>query len=86
MHSLQSQNATPIEVGATWISPQHSELIILLKELKLRVFEQFIEGVALFEPSSTAAPQEVRLQDHQQPSYRIQKRNPITCKKTCRIS
>ncbi|WP_299258111.1 FAD-dependent oxidoreductase [uncultured Aquimarina sp.] len=72
IHTLQSKNQTPIEMGATWLSTQHHELLMLLEELELPVFEQFMEGIALFEPLSTAPPQQIQLPTNQEPSYRIQ--------------
>ncbi|AXT52826.1 FAD-dependent oxidoreductase [Aquimarina sp. BL5] len=72
IHTLHSKNETPIEMGATWLSAQHRELFALLEELGLPVFEQFMEGIALFEPLSTAPPQQIQLPTNQQPSYRIQ--------------
>ncbi|WP_299442676.1 FAD-dependent oxidoreductase [uncultured Aquimarina sp.] len=72
IHTLQSENETPIEMGATWLSTEHHELLTLLEELELPVFEQFMEGIALFEPLSTAPPQQIQLPTNQQPSYRIQ--------------
>ncbi|MDH7444859.1 flavin monoamine oxidase family protein [Aquimarina sp. 2201CG14-23] len=72
IHTLQSKNNTPIEMGATWLSSQHQELGKLLEELDLPVFEQFMEGIALFESLSTAPPQEFKIPNNQEPSYRVQ--------------
>ncbi len=71
IHTVNSANETPIEMGATWLSTQHQELLLLLKELKTPVFEQFMDGIALFESLSTAPPQPIQLPKNQQPSYRI---------------
>ncbi|SEM01263.1 monoamine oxidase [Aquimarina amphilecti] len=72
IHTIRSAKETPIEMGATWLSLHHQELIKLLKELNLPVFEQFMQGIALFEPLSTAPPQQIQLPKNQQSSYRIQ--------------
>ncbi|WP_025667369.1 flavin monoamine oxidase family protein [Aquimarina megaterium] len=72
IHTVLIDDETPIEMGATWIGIQHQELLKVLGELKLLVFEQFIKGTALFEPLSTAPPQHIHLPPNQQPSYRIQ--------------
>ncbi|MBQ4803382.1 FAD-dependent oxidoreductase [Aquimarina sp. MMG015] len=72
IHTLKSAKETPIEMGATWLSLQHQELLRLLKELELPVFEQYMQGITLFEPLSTAPPQQIQLPTNQQPSYRIQ--------------
>ncbi|WP_298542912.1 NAD(P)/FAD-dependent oxidoreductase [uncultured Aquimarina sp.] len=72
IYTLRSKNETLIEMGATWLSTQHHKLFALLEELEIPVFEQFMEGIALFEPLSTAPPQQIQLPINQQPSYRIQ--------------
>ncbi|WP_109299541.1 FAD-dependent oxidoreductase [Aquimarina sp. AU474] len=71
IHTVYSEKETPIEMGATWLSTQHCELLALLEELKLPIFEQFMDGIALFESLSTAPPQQIELPRNQQPSYRI---------------
>ena len=65
------ENKTPIEMGATWISPQHIELLSLLQELGLDTFEQELGKNAIYEPISTSPHQLVALPAHQEPSYRI---------------
>ena len=72
IHTVLTDDETPIEMGATWIGIQHQELLKVLEELKLPVFEQFMKGTALFESLSTAPPQHIQLPPNQQPSYRIQ--------------
>lgn len=62
---------TPIEMGATWLSPQHTELQKLLEELGLEVFEQDLGKTAIYEPVSASPHQVVALPAHQEPSYRI---------------
>jgi len=62
---------TPIEMGATWLSPQHTELQKLLKELKLDIFEQELGKTAIYEPISNSPHQVVALPANQEPSYRI---------------
>lgn len=62
---------TRIEMGATWFSPQHTELQKLLKELDLEIFEQELGKTAIYEPISTSPHQVVALPAHQEPSYRI---------------
>lgn len=64
-------NNTPIEMGATWFSPQHTELQKLLKELNLEIFEQELGKTAIYDPISTSPHQVVSLPAHQEPSFRI---------------
>ncbi len=72
IHTLYSEQDTPIEMGATWLSHQHSELLHLLETLHLPIFEQFMEGSTFFQPLSTAPPQQIHVPVQEQPSYRIQ--------------
>ncbi len=62
---------TLIEMGATWFSPQHTELQKLLKAFDLELFEQELGKTAIYEPISTSPHQVVALPAHQEPSYRI---------------
>ena len=71
IHTIFTNDQTPIEMGATWFGEQHQELLMLLEELNLSVFKQFIEGITLFEPLSTVPAQQIQLPPNSQPSYRI---------------
>jgi monoamine oxidase len=72
IHTLSSEEETPIEMGATWLGSQHQALVHLLRELELPVFEQYMTGKALFEPLSTQPAQEIDIPHNESPSYRIQ--------------
>ncbi len=61
----------PIEMGATWLSKQHTALHALLKTLKLDVFEQELGEKAIYEPSSLTPHQLVTLPPNSDASYRI---------------
>jgi len=65
-----SANNTKIEMGATWLGPQHTHLVALLRELDIQVFEQYMEGITYFQPFGTSPPQAVELPP-QSPNYRI---------------
>ncbi len=65
------ENQTPVEMGATWISKQHTELLELLAQLGLGIFEQELGETAIYEPISTSPHQLVALPQNQEPSYRI---------------
>lgn len=67
----ESAKNTKVEMGATWLGSQHTQLNSLLQELNISIFEQFMEGTSYFEPFSTSPPQPVELPP-QSPSYRIQ--------------
>jgi monoamine oxidase len=65
------EKETSIEMGATWFSPQHTELQKLIQELGLEIFEQELGKMAIYEPISKSPHQVVTLPAHQEPSYRI---------------
>lgn len=65
------KNETPLELGATWLSLQHTELRQLLKQLNLETFEQELGKTAFFEPNASNPHQVVALPHNQEPSFRI---------------
>lgn len=70
IHTLLSQNTTPVEMGATWLWNTNTNLLALLKELKLSVFEQFMDGPAYVQYFSNSPAQPVDIPP-QEISYRI---------------
>ncbi len=62
---------TPMEMGATWFSVEHSNLLALLAELNIGHFEQHTEGVALFETMSFEPPQQYFVPANSQSAFRI---------------
>jgi monoamine oxidase len=62
---------TPLELGATWFSDMHQELLKLLTELELAKYPQFTKGDALFQTKSFEPPQLFSIPEAEQPSYRI---------------
>ena len=71
IYTKQNTNQAPIELGATWFVNEHTELLKLLKMLKLDVFEQFYGKTAIYEASKANPPQLVNLPQSSQASYRI---------------
>jgi monoamine oxidase len=71
IYTKQNTNQAPIELGATWLVNEHSELLKLLKTLNLEVFEQFYGTTAIYEPSKANPAQLVNLPQSNQASYRI---------------
>jgi len=61
---------TPIELGATWFGAKHTNLLSLLRELRIAYYEQHTKGDAYFEPFSLAPAQKITVPE-QLPSYRI---------------
>lgn len=71
IHTHKNENQAPIELGATWIHHNHSELLQLIKELNLDVFEQVLGERAIYHPMSTAPHQIVELPKNQETSFRV---------------
>ncbi|MGI9532530.1 flavin monoamine oxidase family protein [Lutimonas sp.] len=61
-----------VEMGATWMHTNHREVLSLLKNLGLNIFEQFMGESAFYEPMANNPHQQVPLPLHQEPSFRIQ--------------
>ena len=62
---------TPLELGATWFSDMHPNLIAFLEELGLKKYAQFSKGKSLFQTKSFEPPQEFFVPEAENPSYRI---------------
>jgi monoamine oxidase len=62
---------TPLELGATWFSDLHPQLLSLLNELDLQKFPQYSKGISLFQTKSFEPPQKFLVPESNSPSYRI---------------
>lgn len=62
---------TPLELGATWFSDMHPNLLCLVDELGLRKYPQFSEGTSLFQTKSFEPPQKFFVPETETPSYRL---------------
>jgi len=71
IHTIYQENSAPIELGATWLGQQHQDLLLLLKELDIPIFEQVLGTTAFYEYLSTSPPQLVQLPPNNAPSFRI---------------
>lgn len=69
--TITGQKGTTIEMGATWFSAVHKNLIKLLNELDLGYFNQHVEGISLFQTSSFVPPQQFTISPAEEPSFRI---------------
>ena len=72
IYTVSPNDGTPIEMGATWLGKQHTQLLQLLKDLEIEIFEQQLGTTAFYEPMSINPPQLVQLPPNSEPSYRIQ--------------
>ena len=61
-----------VELGATWLGKKHLNLLELLDELNIDIFEQFMGTHAVYDPISTSPPQLVKMPVNDDPTYRIQ--------------
>lgn len=62
---------TPLELGATWFSDIHTNLLSLLDELGLKKFPQYSGGISLFQTKSFEPAQGFYVPGSDAPSYRI---------------
>ena len=64
-------NDTKVELGATWLWRYNEALLKVCKELNISLFEQNMNGDALFEAESNNLPQRFKVPKNQEISYRI---------------
>ncbi len=71
IQTIRGKQNTHMEMGATWFSKEHVHLTKLLSELNIGYFEQFTEGIALFETMSFEPPQQYFVPANSHSAYRI---------------
>jgi monoamine oxidase len=69
--TIIGDSGVTMEMGATWFSHQHPNLIALLEELNLPYFKQHTSGISFFETMSFVPPQKFEIPDSDIPSFRI---------------
>lgn len=62
---------TPLELGATWFSGIHPNLLALIEELGLGKYSQFSKGISLFQTKLLEPPQKFFVPEAESPSYRL---------------
>ncbi|QCE42339.1 flavin monoamine oxidase family protein [Psychroserpens sp. NJDZ02] len=67
----RNTNEAPIDLGATWLIPQQTNVLNLLKTLNIDVFEQFYGATAIYQPDPNKQAQLVSLPTNDSVSYRI---------------
>lgn len=70
IHTVFGVNNTPFEMGATWFTHQHQDLITLLEELEIEYFEQYMDSTVHYQADATSPTQLVQI-PKQPASYRI---------------
>lgn len=71
IQTIQGKLGTPLELGATWFSDLHPNLLALLDELDIKKFAQYSGGISLFQTKSFEPAQEFYVPASESPSYRI---------------
>ena len=71
IQTIKGENETPLELGATWFSDMHPNLISLLDELKLNKYPQYSKGKSLFQTKLFEPVQEFYIPETETPSYRV---------------
>ena len=71
IHTVEGKLGTALELGATWFSDSHLELLLLLEELGLNKFPQCTKGASLFQTNLFEPPQSFSIPESEAPSYRI---------------
>ena len=71
IQTMHGQLGTPLELGATWFSDMHPNLLALIAELELLKYPQFSAGKSLFQTKSFEPPQEFFVPASENPSYRL---------------
>lgn len=70
--TLTGTSGVTLEMGATWFSHQHPNLIALLDELEIPFFKQYSNGISLFETMSFVPPQKFEIPQSDPSSFRIE--------------
>jgi monoamine oxidase len=71
IQTIKGSLDTPLELGATWFSDMHQNLINLIDTLGLKKYPQFSKGTSLFQTKSFEPPQKFFVPEAENPSYRI---------------
>lgn len=71
IQTIKGMMETPLELGATWFSDMHPNLLELINELGLQKYPQFSKGTSLFQTKSFEPPQKFFVPEAENPSYRL---------------
>lgn len=71
IQTVDGKLGTPLELGATWFSDYHHELLSLLNELGLNKYPQCTKGASLFQTTLSEPPQVFSIPESEAPSYRL---------------
>ena len=71
IQTIKGALETPLELGATWFSDIHTNLLSLMGELEIKKYPQFSKGISIFQTKSFEPPQKFFVPESEAPSYRI---------------
>ena len=71
IQTITGTSGATMEMGATWFSNPHQNLIALLDEFQIPYFKQHTQGISLFETMSFVPPQKFEVSDAEETSFRI---------------
>ncbi|WP_313261505.1 NAD(P)/FAD-dependent oxidoreductase [Sphingobacterium sp.] len=71
IQTVKGKLQTPLELGATWFSDMHPNLLSLIRELGLQKYPQFSKGISLFQTNSFEPPQKFFAPETEMSSYRL---------------
>ncbi|AEH02548.1 NAD(P)/FAD-dependent oxidoreductase [Lacinutrix sp. 5H-3-7-4] len=71
IQTIKGALETPLELGATWFSDMHQNLLSLIDELGLEKYPQYSKGTSLFQTKSFEPPQQFFVPESENPSYRL---------------
>ena len=71
IHTVKGVTGAPLELGATWFSDIHPNLLSLINELGLKKYPQYSKGISLFQTKSFEPPQKFFVPEAEAPSYRL---------------
>ena len=71
IQTIKGSLDTPLELGATWFSDMHQNLINFIDTLGLKKYPQFSKGTSLFQTKSFEPPQKFFVPEAENPSYRL---------------
>ena len=71
IHTNRHNDSPPVELGATWVGKQHTEVLKLFKTLDINLFKQELGKNAIYELNSTSPAQVVQLPPNDDPSFRV---------------
>ncbi|MEJ6791372.1 MAG: FAD-dependent oxidoreductase [Lacinutrix sp.] len=71
INTKYNTNQAPVELGATWLIEQQTNILSLLKALDIPVFQQYYGNTAIYQPNNSQATQLVQLPPNSSVSYRV---------------